>query len=207
MPYEDVQVQLVDTPPLAGDFDPLLVNISRNADCLALVMDPNDPEGIEHAEMAKAFLHRCRIVPRGREAPEEFGISARLMPVFAIMNKADLDEDGEIAGMLHEAVGTDLPLFRTSVTTGEGLEPLREALYRVLDVLRVYAKEPGKKPDMNRPFVMKRGSTVYDLATVIHKDIAARFQFARIWGSARFDGQPVERDHPLEDKDVVEIHA
>jgi hypothetical protein len=157
--------------------------------------------------MIKSFLQRCKIVPRGREVPEEFGISARVMPIFVVMNKSDLDADGEIAGIIQEATGRDLPIFRTSVTTGEGLEPLREALYQVLDVLRVYAKEPGKKPDMNRPFVMKRGATVYDLATVIHKDIAARFQFARIWGSARFDGQPVERDHPLEDKDVVEIHA
>jgi uncharacterized protein len=207
MPYEDVQVQMVDTPPLAGDFDPLLVNISRNADCVTLVMDAGDPEGLEHAEMINAFLHRCRIVPTGRAVPEEFGVSARVLPVFLVMNKADLDPEGEVTALIHEAIGSDLPLYRTSVVNGDGLESLRVALYKILNILRVYAKEPGKKPDMDRPFVMKRGSTVFDLATMIHKDIAARFHFARIWGSARFDGQPVERDHPLEDKDVVEIHA
>ncbi len=207
MPYEDVQVQIVDTPPLAGEFDPLLVNIARNADCVALVLDPGDPEGLEHAEQVNAFLRRCRIVPRGRNVPEEFGVSARVVPVLVVMNKADLDEDGGVAGLIHEVVGVDLPIFRTSTTTGDGLESLRETLYRVLGVLRVYAKEPGKKPDMSRPFVLKRGATVYDLATMIHKDIATRFQFARIWGSARFEGQPVERDHPLADRDIVEIHA
>jgi len=207
MPFEDVQVQLVDTPPLAGEFDPLLVNIARNADCLALIMDPSDAEGLEHAEIVTGFLRRCRIVPTGRAAPEEFGISARVMPIFLVMNKADLDADGSISGLIHEAVGADLPVFRTSVQSKDGLEALREALYKVLGVLRVYAKEPGKKPDMDRPFVMKQGATVFDLAAMIHKDIAARFHFARIWGSARFDGQPVERDHPLRDKDIVEIHA
>jgi len=208
MAYEDVQVQLIDTPPLAGEpFDPLLVNVARNADGLLIVLDPADPEGLEHAEQLQRFLTRCRIVPQGRSIPEEINVSARSMPVKLVLNKCDLDPDGELAGLLRDAVGSDLPMHRTSATQGAGLEELRTALYQALCVLRVYAKEPGKKPDMSRPFIVKRGATVFDLATIIHKDIAAHFRFARIWGSARFDGQPVERDHTLEDRDIVEIHA
>jgi ribosome-interacting GTPase 1 len=54
---------------------------------------------------------------------------------------------------------------------------------------------------------MRRGAVVLDLAEIIHKDLVHNFRFARIWGSARFDGQPVERQHPLADRDIVEIHA
>ncbi len=208
MPFEDVQVQLVDTPPIAVEpFDPVLVNIARNADAVLIVLDPTDPAALEHAEQIQRFLDRCRIVPTGRPVPEELQISGRALPVHLALNKCDLEADEEIAAMIHEAAGRDLPLHRISTVNGAGLEDLRATLYDVLGVLRVYSKEPGKKPDMERPFVVKRGATAMDLATLIHKDVAARYRFARIWGSARFDGQVVERDHVLADRDIVEIHA
>jgi ribosome-interacting GTPase 1 len=207
MPFEDVQVQLIDTPPLVHEpFDPLHVNIARNADALLVVLDPLDPEGLEHAEMIGRFFTRCRIVPNGRPVPEEFSISARVMPVHVALNKSDIDPDGEVTALLIDTLGNDLPEHRISVETGEGIEALRAELFRLLRILRVYAKEPGKQPDMSRPFTVKEGSTVLDLARLIHKDFAENFRFARLWGSARFDGQPVERDHPLVDGDVVEIH-
>ena len=208
MPFEDIQVQLVDTPPFALEpFDPVLVNVARGADGLLLLMDPTQPEAPTQAEAAIRFLTRCRIVPAGRPLPEDLGLAALVLPMLLVLNKSDLARDGEMEALLVEELGKDLPLHRVSTARGEGLEDLRAALYRTLSVVRVYAKEPGKKPDMNRPFVLKRGATVIDLARVIHKDLEAHFRFARIWGSARFEGQPVERDHPLEDRDVVEIHA
>lgn len=237
MTFEDIQVQLVDTPPFVAEpFDPVLVNVARGADACLVVLDPSQPNVLAHAAMIPRFLVRCRIVPPGRPVPEEFGISARLLPVLLALNKCDRHPDavdpagaaesladrtsaakpladrsgaGEAttAGPLREAAGCDLPLAVISARRGDGLEDLRARLFGMLSVVRVYAKEPGKKPDMDRPFVLKRGETVLDLARVIHKDLAVHFRFARIWGSARFEGQPVERDHPLEDRDVVEIHA
>ena len=208
MPFEDAQVQLIDTPPITPEpFDPLLINISRNADCILLIVDQTTPRPRAAAEQIRAFLTRSRIFPVGRPVPEEFTISGRVLPVHLAVNKCDLDPDPEIVGMIHEAIGSDLPLHKIASAHGTGLEELRAVLFGVLDVMRVYAKEPGKKPDMNRPFVLKRGATVHDLATIIHKDIAASFKYARIWGSAKFDGQQVDRDHPLADRDVVEIHA
>jgi ribosome-interacting GTPase 1 len=208
MPFEDVQVQLVDTPPVAPEpFDAVLINIARNADAILLVFSAIDPDGRDQAEMIRRFFARCRIVPLGRPVPEEMGISARVLPVHLALNKSDLAADDEATRLTRETLGVDLPLHRVSAAHGAGLEDLRLSLYRVLDVIRVYAKEPGKKPDMNRPFVMKRGAIVMDLAEIIHKDLVHNFRFARIWGSARFGGQPVERHHPLQDRDIVEIHA
>ena len=186
----------------------MLVNIARNADAVLVLLDATDPEGLEHAESIPRFLERSRIVPRGRPVPEEMAISARVLPVHlrAQQVRPRVGRRGRRAGPRGRPART----FRCTGSRsrdGTGLEELRLTLYEVLEVLRVYSKEPGKKPDMNRPFVLKRGSTVVDLAGIIHKDIATTFRFARIWGSARFDGQPVEREHLLEDRDVVEIHA
>lgn len=208
MPFEDVQVQLIDTPPIAGEpFDAVLINIARNADAILLVLSANDPDGPDSAGMILRFFSRSRIVPSGRPVPEEMGISGRVLPVHVAVNKSDLTGDDEPTSMIRERLGGDLPLHRLSAAHGAGIEDLRLSLFQVLDVIRVYAKEPGKKPDMNRPFVMKRGAVVMDLAEIIHKDLVQNFRFARIWGSARFAGQPVERNHPLQDRDVVEIHA
>jgi ribosome-interacting GTPase 1 len=208
MPFEDVQVQLIDTPPLFHEpFDPLLVNVARNPDALLLVFDASDPAGLEHAEVTSRFFARARVVPAGRPVPEEMGISARVLPVHVALNKIDRERDPELLGLLHGAIGSDLPLHPVSAVTGEGLEALRSTLFRLLERIRVYAKEPGKKADRARPFLLKKGSTVMDLAEMIHKDVARTFHFARVWGSSRFEGQPVERHYPLADGDVVEIHA
>lgn len=214
MPFEDVQVQLVDTPPFAHEpFDPVIVSVARGADGIAIVLDPTAAEALAHAEAVPRFLARARVVPAGRAVrpgrvvPPELGNSAHLLPVLLLCSKADLAADAETETLLREAAGADLPWLRISCRTGAGLEDLRRALFGMLSVVRVYAKEPGKKPDLARPFVLRRGATVLDLATLIHKDLAARFRFARVWGSSRFGGQPVERDHVLADRDVVELHA
>ena len=99
------------------------------------------------------------------------------------------------------------PAMRISAERGVGLEDLRRTLFTELGRIRIYTKEPGKKADTVRPFVLERGATVHDLALRVHKDVAGRLKFARIWGSARFDGQQVDRDHALSDRDCVELHT
>jgi hypothetical protein len=208
MPFEDVQVQLVDTPPFAHEpFDPVIVNVARGADAIAVVLDPTSAEPLADAEAVPRFLARARVVPAGRAVPVELGNSAHVLPVVLLLGKADLAVDAETEALLREAAGADLPWQRISCRSGAGLEALRGALFGMLSIVRVYAKEPSKKPDLSRPFVLRRGATVLDLAALIHKDLAAHFRFARLWGSSRFGGQPVERDHVLADRDVVELHA
>ena len=101
----------------------------------------------------------------------------------------------------------DLPFFAVSAGRGTGLDDLKRALFVELRRIRFYAKAPGKKPDLARPFVLKQGATVLDLALLVHKDVAAGLKHARLWGSATFDGQQVDRAHVLRDRDVVELHA
>ena len=94
-----------------------------------------------------------------------------------------------------------------SARTGEGLDRLGETLFKILDIIRVYTKQPNKEPDP-RPLVLPRGSTVLDAAEAIHSRLAKNFRYAKIWGpSAKYPGQRVGADHVLEDGDTIEIHA
>ena len=88
-----------------------------------------------------------------------------------------------------------------------GLEDLKRAIFTRLDILRVYTKAPGKKADYTAPYVLKRGSTVVTLAERVHKDLAQSFRYARVWGHGKFEGQMVQRDYVLVDRDVIELHC
>ncbi len=207
MPFEDVQVQLVDTPAISAQHaESWIGNLVRNADGVALVLDVTADDLELGVTLFHHLLERARVWPAGRPSPPGSPLLAR-RPVVVVANKCDRDPDGTFVALARAAVEPWLPCFAVSAERGIGLEDLRRALFAGLDRIRIYAKEPGKKPDLARPFVLPRGATVHDLARVVHKDVAERLKFARLWGTARFGGQQVERDHPLSDRDVVELHA
>lgn len=207
MPFEDVQVQLVDTPAVAaGHTEPYLVNLTHNADGVLLVLDVTADDGEEAARLLLELLERSRVWPRVRPLPADAPPFLGVRPVIALGNKADLD-DGTFAEIARDAIGRDLPFHPVSALSGAGLAELKPVLFRELKRVRVYAKEPGKKPDLASPFVLPEGATVHQLAERVHKDVAAAFRFARLWGHAKFDGQQVDRHHVLADRDVVELHS
>jgi ribosome-interacting GTPase 1 len=209
MPFEDVHVQLVDTPAVAaGHTEAWLPNLARNADGLLLVLDPtaDDLEGAWRA--LGEVLDRAHVWPRGRALPPDASPLLEPRPILVLLNRADEDPGGTLAALARDAIGDRFPVLPVSAARGDGLDALRPVLFAELRRIRVYTKEPGHKPDLGRPFVLRQGATVGDLATLVHHDLAARLRFARIWGAhARFDGQQVDRHHPLEDRDVVELHA
>jgi ribosome-interacting GTPase 1 len=209
MPFEDVQVQLVDTPAVApGHCESWLPNLVHGADGVLVVLDVAADDVDAEAKVVAEVLERARVWPRVRPPPPEEAAILLPRPVLVAGNKSDLDGDGTFAALAREAVGADLPYFPVSALRGDGLEALRPQLFRELRRIRVHTKEPGQKPDLGRPFVLPEGSSVDDLATRVHKEVAAHLKFARIWGRhARFDGQQVDRHHALEDGDVVELHA
>jgi ribosome-interacting GTPase 1 len=86
------------------------------------------------------------------------------------------------------------------------LDELKKEIYQILGIIRVYTKIPGKEPDRTEPVILKRGSTVEDVALSIHKDFVAKLRYAKIWGSGKFDGQMVKRDFLINEGDVIELH-
>jgi len=115
-------------------------------------------------------------------------------PRFVIANKSDI-----------YAKATRADLF-ISVKTGQNIERLKKEIFERLNILRIYTKEPGKKPS-ERPLVLKKRANIKTLAKHIREDFVDRFDFALIWGpSAKFPGQKFGIDHELKDRDAVEIH-
>ena len=94
-----------------------------------------------------------------------------------------------------------------SAEHGNGLEELRAAIYESMDVVRIYTKLPASKaPDLDRPFTIRRGGTLQEIAAMIHKDFAESLKYARVWGSQVHDGTTVKGDYVLHDKDIIELH-
>ena len=87
------------------------------------------------------------------------------------------------------------------------MEELKLEIYQKLDIIRVYTKVPSGKPDFNDPIILNRGSTLENAAVSVHKDFRASLKYARVWGSGKYDGAMVRRDHILRDGDIIELHV
>jgi len=205
MPFEDVQVQLVDLPPVHPDFpESWLYQIIRNADAALLVVDLSDPDLLEDLETTLGQLTGAKVQLAEGKLPDVSGwLRKRALLVANKIDASGAPEDFEI---LRDLYGERFALTRVSVETGEGLETLRHGVFELLEIIRVYTKAPGKKLERISPYVLKRGSRLIDLAGHIHQDFLAQLKYARLWREGRFEGQMVNRDHVLEDKDVVELH-
>lgn len=205
MSFEDVQIQLVDLPPVHPDFpESWLYQIIRNADAVLLVMDLSDPDLLEDLEMTLGQVANAKVQLDGGEIPKVPGwLSKRTL---LVANKIDATGAAENLKILRDLYGERFALTRVSAETSEGLDILRQAVFEMLEVIRVYTKAPGKKLELVAPYVLKRGSHLIDLAAQVHHDFLAQLKHARLWRAGRFDGQMVNRDHVLEDQDVVELH-
>ncbi len=201
MPFEDIQFQLVDLPPIGNEStDGWVSGILRNADGLLIVLDlTEDPE--VQAELILEQLSRWRMPLRGLE-----GGDRGKKGVVLAANKIDRPGSEEALERLREGFGDRFPLAAVSALRGDGLPELREMIFRVSEIIRVYTKEPGKEPDLDQPFILPSGSTVLRLAEMIHKDFTKKMKYTCLWGSSKFPGQRVQKDYILRDRDIVEFH-
>jgi ribosome-interacting GTPase 1 len=205
MMWENVQIQLIDTPPLNRDFvEPHLLDLIRRSDLLLLVLDlQTDPLG--QLEDSIAFLREHRISPQEHAEQQADDPGLTLVRLLVVVNKNDDQASDELLDLFLQLLEDDWSLVAVSVRTGRNLEALKRRVFEELEIIRVYAKPPGKKPDLDMPFVLRKGSTVDDLAGKVHKDFLDSLKSARVWGSGSFDGQMVGREHELADGDVVEL--
>jgi len=204
MSFENIQIQMVDIPPIIDrNAQPWLGNLLRGADLLLLMVDlGQDP--VSQMETIKEELGKLKIRPVGRMEGTELWVY--LKKALIVGNKRDLDGSGESFRKLESEYGAEFAIVSISAREGKGLEELKRKIYRCLEIIRVYTKAPGKKADLEEPVILKKGSTVEDAAQSIHKDFQAKLKYAQVWGSGKFDGQRVSREHILEDGDVIELH-
>lgn len=204
--FEKIPIQVVDTPPLTPEHvEPWLLDLLRNADALLILFSANSDEVLDHWEVIRSTLASLKIHLEEPPPPEEREIGARWPKHLVAVNKIDRPDASARIELLEEIVGRE-KVMHVSLETKEGLEKLLCELVDVLDLVRVYTKEPHKEIDYGEPFVLRRGSTVEDVARQIHKELAHHLKLVRAWGERFHDGQPVSRDMMLEDGDVLEFH-
>jgi len=205
MKFENIQIQLIDTPPIGRrNVRILLANTLRGADLIAIVVDLGI-EPISQVETTLQGLGEARIEPVTDNAPEATPGSYQ-KKMLIIGNKYDLEISSGNWLKLNSQYNALFPMVSVSAREETGLEELKEAIYKTLDILRVYTKTPGSKAELSEPVILKRGSTVQDAAESIHKDFRDKLKYTMVWGSGKFDGQKVSREHILRDGDIVEFH-
>ncbi len=203
--HEDVQIQLVDMPPITADYmAPGQVGTYRNCDVIAIVIDLSQDVEEQILILFDFLESRSLLADAETDATDGQG-NVRGRKAFCLCTKADIATDGAFE-LAQKSCEKHLPFVKISVETGEGMDAFGKFLFDELGIIRVYAKPPGKPPDMNDPFTLPLGATVHDLARTIHRELAEKLKSAKCWGSGVYDGQNVHLTHELHDKDVVELH-
>jgi hypothetical protein len=192
MLYENVQIQLIDLPPLSAEFsEPWLPQVVRRADASVLMVGLDDPGVLDGIEFTLQWLARNRLPP----------------PRLLVGNKLDLPGASETLAALDDLYRDRFPCLGVSAASGLYLDRFARAVFELLGLVRVYTKAPGKKADLTSPFILRRGQTVLDAARLVHKDFAAHLKFARLFRrEGGHDGLAVERTHVAKDEDILEFH-
>jgi len=127
----------------------------------------------------------------------------KYVPAITCVTKSDLADAAKV-GDVKKELNADLAV---SAEENINLEILKELIFRKLDFIRIYMKEPRKDADLNEPLIIKKESKIKDVCDKLHKDFSKKFKFARVWGSStKFPGQKLMLNHVLKDKDILEIH-
>jgi ribosome-interacting GTPase 1 len=198
--YEDIQIQIVDMPPITADFvTPGQVSTYRNCDLIGIVSDMS-ADVLEQMEICLNFLDSHDLLAATEQEADRLHKQG-----FVIGTKSDIAPEGTLA-TLKEITNRPFEYVDISVRTAHNLDKLVALCFKLLKIIRIYAKPPGKPPDMKEPFTLPIGSTVMDLAKHIHRELADKLKTARAWGTAVYDGQSVQRTHILHDKDIIELH-
>jgi ribosome-interacting GTPase 1 len=197
MDFEDVQIQLIDTPPLApATLEGWLLQMMVQCEVLLLLFDVNDPDLLEQTDYVLGLLSE-----RGIPGPE----GPKLLVLAGQADRPGADENLQI---WEELFADRLQARPFSARDERMVEELRGRLFQLLEVVRVYTKRPGHSAEADSaPFLLKRGATVIDAAACVHRDFASSFRFARIWRSPDRNGQMIDRHDPVQDRDLLEIHA
>ena len=203
--FEDVQIQLVDMPPITADYmAPGQVGTYRNCDLVAIVIDLS-ADVQEQLEICLDFLEsKSLLIDVETPALDEHG-NVLAKRAFCVCTKSDIAKPDALQN-LKRLCKYPFEFVEVSAMTDDGLEELSEKFFKQLGIIRIYSKPPGKPADMTDPFTLPVGSTVMDLAITIHRQLAEKLKFARIWGTGVYDGQNTQRNHVLNDKDIIELH-
>ena len=203
--FEDIKIEIVDMPPITADFAPAgIVNTFRNCDLIGVVIDLSGDIS-RQTKVCLNFLESKRLLLEPDNPLIDESGKSLARKCFVIATKKDAASAEQIDN-LKQKLTKPMEITAISVNNKTSLDKMMADIFRLLDIVRIYAKKPGHEVDMKDPFVLHNGSTVADLAQLIHKELAEKLKTARCWGSGVHDGQNVHKTHILNDKDIIELH-
>ncbi len=196
MIFDNVRLQLIDLPAISPEYmESWVPQLVRNADAVLWIVDLSDDDVLERLDETRNLITEAKVdLARKR--------------VLIVGNKSDAPGARERAEIVREVQGNQWPMAPMSAVTQDPSEVdrFKRVVYDFLDVVRVYTKAPGKKPDFSDPYVMARGSTVLDVAEKVHRAFLENLKYARIWGEGKPDGIMVPRDFVITEGDILELH-
>jgi uncharacterized protein len=206
MPYLDIFFQLIDLPPFSPQFmESWIPDIVKRGDLFLILIDITSDDILEDIAFIKGKLQAYHLNLPGFVIPDAIAETLPELPVLILATKIDLSANNDMLELLREEV-KPIRVLPFSIYDEETIEAFKKELYRTLHLIRVYSKIPGKKPDMNLPFVLQEGATLLDFAVSVHKDFMENLRYARVWGKTCFEGQQVAKDYLVQEGDVIELH-
>ncbi len=179
--YETCPIQIIDLPAIGADsFETGIIN---TADTLLIVIEKLH----EIAEVEKVLQKT-----KGKK--------------IIVFNKIDLYDENTKRKIQATLKSKRYNFALVSCKTGEGLDNLKEKIFKSFSKIRVYTKSPEQKDHDNQPIIMPPNSTVENAARIIFHANTDIIKRTRIWGpSSKFGGQEVGLKHVLKDKDILEF--
>ena len=207
MKYENIQIQLIDTPPITSEYMEVWHSeLIKEADGILFILDlsSQNPADIMQALLARLKEKKIEFVAEDQTILSDIPFFYKRALIVA--NKKDLPLAEENFNNLKKALEPKFSPIPVSANRGDGLEYLKKRIFFMLHIIRVYSKVPGKKADLDNPYTLKKGSSVMTMARAVHGDFAQKLKYARIWSKNKYKGQKVNLNHILEDEDIIELH-
>jgi ribosome-interacting GTPase 1 len=205
MTFETIQIQLIDTPPISREaLEPFMFSLIRQADLVVLVVDIASAGFDEGVRVIFERLEEKRIILKPRLTKSEDPRFAYKKTIIAAHKYLEENAGKNLEDL--RRVYPDFMIVPTSIIDDRAIDNFKRAVFDSLEIMRIYTKRIGHDPDFVDPIIIPLGGTVEDAAIVLHKDFAQRLQYARVWGSGKYEGQRVRNNFVLSDGDIVEFH-
>ncbi len=207
--FEDCPFQLIDLPPVTADYlDASVIGLVRGADAVFLMIDLASDTLIEDTQAVLARFTEGKTRLGRITALDEQDVGVSLTRTLVVLNKTDDPGATDRLQMLDEFISLPFDRCQISSATQTGLDELRRWVFESLEIVRVYTKHPKQREaDMTKPFTIRRGQTLVEVAENVHRDMAASLKGAKVWGKAVHDGTMVKPDYEPLDGDIVELHS
>ena len=207
MSFEDIRIQLVELPAITETaLEQCVPDIARTSDLAAVVVDLGASDLLDAVDVIIRQLEKHYIF-LVKEIPQERKVGAAYLRTIILGNKADLPSAADNIPIFEEWLSGRFPLIKICANDHSIRDFVPKYLFEQLRIIRIYTKAPGKKLEKQDPLVLPIGSTVIAAAEGLHREIALKLKYARVWGEGMHDGQQVARDHVLKDGWALEFHV